>query len=193
MIGSWTSIPETSYIGVANDFLIDEDRTLRTVRWWGGYYYDNAPCEPGPEPLGFYVRVYLEADCLPSPPRYHRPVAEYFVEGTAGETYVGCQGELYPLYRYEADIDFPASGGTRYFLCVQMVLAQLEPPLWGRLAAASVTGCECAIFTNAYLDDWCLPISVIYGISLDASQEFECDTPVTTQHTTWGKVRALYR
>ncbi len=193
LIGSWTANQETSYEGVANDFLIGEDRIIRRVRWWGGYYYNDVPCEPGPAPIGFYLRIYLEADCLPSPPSYYHPVAEYFVEGAAGETFIGCQSELYPLYRYEADIDFHALGGVRYFLCVQMVVSEFGPPIWGRLAAASVTGCECAIFTNAYLEDWCLPISDIYGVSMDASQEFECDTPVAVQRSSWGRIRALFR
>ena len=141
---------------------------------------------------GFNLRFYDSAQCLPDPPVYGHPIAEFIVVGDAGETFVGCQQDVCPLFRYEAEVDFSASGGVGYWFGAQLA-ANEGPSVWGRLAASSITGCESVFGVNQLQYwDW-VPISQATGFPVDASQEFECDTPVPTQHTTWGKLRALYR
>lgn len=177
---------------IANDFVFEEDRTIRKIRWWGGYYGNDVPCEPGMVAAGFHVRLYRSDGCMTDPPYYGVPLAEWEVEGSAGETFVGCSQDGFPLYRYESLIDLDATGGTPYWLGIQMA-DHAYPPQWGRLLTPTITGCESLFWTNAYFDWMWYPLSELIFFPLDASQEFECETPVPTQHTTWGKVRALYR
>jgi hypothetical protein len=141
---------------------------------------------------GFNLRFYDSAQCLPDPPYYGHPIAEFIVVGNAGETSVGCQQDLYPLFRYEAEVNFSAAGGMGYWFGAQLA-ANEGPSVWGRLAASTITGCESAFGVNQLQYwDW-MPLSDVFGFALDASQEFECDAPVAVQQSSWGRIRALYR
>lgn len=172
----------------ANDFVLDGDGTITVVRWWGGYWTCADSCDPGMSAPGFYLRFYEDDDCLPT---VYGAYAEFFVEGSAGETYIGCQEGLRPLYRYEAEVNVPIIGGVRCWLSAQMA-SHGYPPQWGRLAAGEVTGCESA-FRGGLLVPWWYPISDVFGVALDLSQEFECETPVAVEECSWGRTKGLYR
>ncbi len=179
-------------VEVANDFAFEADRTIGRVRWWGGYYQTPVPCEAGLVATGFNLRFYDSANCLPDPPYYGYPIAEFIIVGNAGETSVGCQQGLYPLFRYEADVNLSVVGGEVYWFGAQLA-ANEGPSLWGRLAASTVTGCESAFGVNQLQYwDW-MHLSDVLGFALDVSQEFECDAPVAVQQSSWGRIRALYR
>ncbi len=178
----------------ANDFVFEVDRTIQRVRWWGGYYSNIVACDPGMVAPGFHLRFYTyeREPCRPDEPG-DDPYTEYFVQGPAGETLVGCIGDVYPLYRYETDVVLPIAGGVRYWFSAQMANHDY-PPQWGRLAAGTITGCESVVGPNGWLEQpWWQHPSEVFGFPVDFSQEFECDTPVPVQQTSWGKVRALYR
>jgi hypothetical protein len=171
----------------AGDFILDDDRTITRIRWWGGYYSNDVPCDPGMTPAGFYLRFYeSDPDCLPA---LGPPLIEIFVPGDAGQSLVGCGSGMFPLYRYEAPVSLSLLGGTRYWLSVQ-IADHPYPPQWGRLAAAAVQGCDGAF--RAFLP-WWEPLEAIVGVPLDLGQELECDVPVAVQARTWGQVKALYR
>jgi hypothetical protein len=176
----------------ANDIIFPSDATIVRARWWGGYDECAVPCDPGMVAPGFTLLFYEDDQCLPAPD-HSRPYAEIFVEGAAGETFVGCQSDLRPLYRYEAGVDVPVSGGVSYWFSALMS-SHPFPPVWGRLTAGVVTGCESA-FGMYSLEGWegWYPISELGGIPLDMSQELECDVPVAVQPCSWSRIKGLYR
>lgn len=180
---------------VANDFVFDEARTITKVRWWGGYYDNTAPCDPGATPTGFHLFFYTYEGCDPLdfPYGHWEPILEISVPGSAGETAVGCQSEWgWPLYRYEAQVDVPVPGGTRYWFVAQMEI-HTYPPIWGRLSAGTVTGCE-SLFGSHTLEGWFWdPVSYFFGHSLDVSQEFECETIVPVKESSWGRIKSSFR
>jgi hypothetical protein len=67
------------------------------------------------------------------------------------------------------------------------------PPQIGRVASDEVRGCR-TMFRSVYFSylDW-TPVSAIFGVPYDASQEFECECTTPTTSTRWGKIKALYR
>jgi hypothetical protein len=177
---------------VANDFTLDGSRTITMARWWGGYYNNTVPCEAGITPPGFYLSFYENADCLPLQFPHYNPYAEFFISGSAGEVSVGCQQGTFPLFRYEADVSVPVTGGVTYWFGVQMADHSF-PPQWGRLGAAAVTGCESAMWIHTL--DWPEwdPVTWILGFPADFSQEFECESIVPVRGSTWGRIKGLYR
>jgi hypothetical protein len=177
----------------ANDFVFDVDQTIRKARWWGGYYSNIQACDPGMVAPGFYLRFYNieEEPCRPNDPG-DDPYTEYFVQGPAGETLVGCVGDLYPLYRYEADLILPVTGGVRYWFSAQMADHGFQPQ-WGRLTAPTITGCESVAGPGIFDTPWWWTATEMIGFPVDFSQEFECESPVLVEPTSWGRVRALYR
>jgi hypothetical protein len=177
---------------VANDFVFDADRVIRRVRWWGEYWENTTPCEAGIVPPGFYLRVYHDFDCLPDEGEHGDPYAEYFAEGPAGEAFVACREDQFPIYSYEWDVEIPISAGVRYWMSIQMADHGF-PPQWGRLTTETTTGCVSA-FGGGWLEPpWWMTVTDVVGFPVDFSQEFECDTPVAVQQSSWGRIRALYR
>lgn len=174
---------------VANDFVLDEASTIVRARWWGGYYGNTNPCDPGMAAPGFRLRFYEDLeDCLPTP---GYPLAEFVVEGTANETYVGCQQEEFPLFAYEAELNLPVTGGVRVWFSVQ-IADHGYPPQWGRLATVEISGCESAFRAGWWWWGWD-PVGQVIGYSTDFSQEFDCETAVAVEECSWGRIKRLYR
>ncbi len=172
---------------IANDFWVDHDGSIDCACWWGGYYNNNGCGDIGIA-TNWNLRFYDDGGCVPL------SVLAETVGAFAYETSVYCQGGLYPVFQYEAGVDFQITGNTLYWFGAQ-ASDHTFPPQVGRIASAGVVGCD-SVFKSAYFSypDWTPGIDV-FGVAFDASQEFReyCILPVGTQRTTWGAVKGLYR
>jgi hypothetical protein len=171
---------------VANDS-VPPCANLNRVVWWGGYWNNTTPCEPGIETPGFNIRLYADAASVPGD-----LIAELtVVPGGFTEEKIGCQSEGIPLYRWSAEVSLEVVPDVPIWFSVQM-LEHSFTPQWGRLAAGAVTGAP-TMFRSDYFEvsDW-TSASAVFDTEFEASQEFDCcETPART--TTWGAVKALYR
>jgi hypothetical protein len=153
-------------IEMANDFVPTEPWIVH-VTWWGGYFNNTDPCEPGIPPSSFNLRFYEATNCLPG-----TTILE-ILNLTASEEFLLCQGDQYPIYQYEADVLVEVSPGNAYWFSAQMSDHDF-PPQWGRLCSARIVECESA-FRSEYwgFPDW-TPVSggdIFWPY--DLSQEFE--------------------
>jgi hypothetical protein len=169
---------------LANDFFLAADNTITLARWWGGYWNNNSCSDIG-YATNWNLRFYDDGGCVPL-----TSLAEY-LGAFANETNVYCQGGLYPIFKYEVAVSLPVTGNTLYWFGAQ-VADHTFPPQCGRVASASVVGCD-STFRSVYFSypDWTPGIDV-FGVAFDASQEFEAGT-VPTNSTTWGAIKGLYR
>ncbi len=172
---------------VANDFV--PTGNISHVTFWGGYYNNSTPCSSGITTPGFNLKFYSDGGCVPSSTT---PDVAWIVATTFGETSVGCQSGAYPMFKWDIDVTVNATSGNLYWFGGQ-VLDHAFPPQGGRLAAATVTGCD-SVFRSVYFGypDWTPGIDV-FGVAFDASQEFTCGGVVATQPSTWGQIKGLYR
>jgi hypothetical protein len=170
---------------IANDFFLTANNTITIARWWGGYYNNNGCSDIGIA-TNWNLRFYDDGGCVPL------TTLSETLGAFANETFVYCQGGFYPIFKYEVATSVPVTGNTLYWFGAQAA-DHAFPPQCGRIASASVVGCD-TVFKSAYFSfpDWTPGIDV-FGVAFDASQEFEnfCITP--TEKTTWGAVKALYR
>ena len=152
---------------LANDFVPTEP-TITHVTWWGGYYNNTDPCEPGDLTTGFNLRFFEDADCVPGQIVADLSVSDFTVE------MVWCQASFYPEYEYGADVSVAVLPGNRYWFCAQMQ-DHAYPPQWGRLEATRVTDCT-SQWRSAFWGepDWIGACSIIFE-NCDFSQEFEGD------------------
>jgi hypothetical protein len=151
---------------LANDF-IPTETTVTHATWWGGYFNNTTPCEPGIPTPGFNLEFFETDDCLPG-----QIIASISTTDFTEES-VGCQSDSYPLYKWGAYVAVDVVPGNRYWFCAQ-VADHAFPPQGGRLASVNVVGCDGA-FRGAYFGypdwtDWC-----DYWVCPDFSQEFEGD------------------
>ena len=186
-----------------NDFWFTHDQYIGFARWWGGYWNNYGCSDIGYAThwnLHFYssarrgihgggsgeTQSELGTQCLP-----WAVVAEY-PAAYANEAYVYCQGGVYPVFRYEVAVSVAVSGGGRYWFGAQAA-DHTFPPQVGRIASGQIIGCD-SMFRSAYFSypDW-TPVIDAFGISFDASQEFESGGATPRQLSTWGIVRSLYR
>ncbi len=174
---------------LANDFYLTYDTVLCYARWWGGYYNNNG-CSDNGYGMNWNLRFYDDAGCVPL-----ATVTEY-LGAWANETNVYCQGGFYPIFRYTAELSpVPIIANTLYWFSAQAA-DHAFPPQVGRIASASVVGCD-TVFKSAYFSypDW-TPSVDVFGVAFDASQEFEarnCIWTIAAKKTTWGAVKGLYR
>ncbi len=173
---------------IANDFYVARDTDVGLARWWGGYYNNNGCGDIGVA-TNWNLRFYDDGGCVPL------SVLAETVGALANETNIYCQGGLYPIFEYnDYTICIYATANTLYWFSAQ-ASDHAYPPQCGRVASASVVGCD-SVFKSAYFSypDWTPSIDV-FGFSFDASQEFEnyCGIVFPTQKTTWGAVKGLYR
>ncbi len=150
---------------IANDFYFTTNSTISTARWWGGYWNNNGCGDIGVA-THWNLRFYDDGGCVPL-----TVLAEY-PGAFANETNVYCQGGFYPIFQYQAPVSFQVSANTLYWFSAQ-VADHSFPPQCGRVASASVIGCDTA-FKSAYFSypDW-TPVIDVFGFSFDASQEFD--------------------
>ena len=155
---------------IANDFSPTET-VITHATWWGGYYNNSIPCDPGIPTLGFNLRFYNDRNCYaPCPPVVDLSITQFEEES------VGCQAGLYPLFRWKTNLQVQVVAGIRYWFG-----AQLEdhpfPPQFGRLASMAVVGCDSEFWTGMYFEPPCTwyPCNDVFGVPYDASQEFDGD------------------
>ncbi len=170
---------------LANDFFLTNGGSICLARWWGGYF-NNYSCDD----IGFgtywILRFYDDAFSVPGVFLYEAMVL-------ADEHFCYCQGGLYPIFKYEADISFGAVANTLYWFGA-VAADHAFPPQVGRVATCGILGCE-TVFKSAYFSypEW-TPASVVFGVEYEASQEFDCTRcAVPIEKTTWGAVKRLYR
>ncbi len=157
---------------VANDFVVS-NTCIAHVTFWGGYYNNSTPCSGGITTPGFNLKFYSDGGCGPVGTT---PDVAWIVATTFGETSVGCQQGVYPMFKWDFDLSYNpviVVQGNVYWFGGQM-LDHAFPPQGGRLAAGSVTGCD-TVFRSVYFGypDW-TPAIDVFGVAFDCSQEFEC-------------------
>lgn len=151
---------------VANDFTYPSDATITQISWWGGPY--RTP--DGALPSVFNIYIYDDNSCKPG-----NLIDSYVgIEPASAET--GTDPGGLPIYRYDANVSFPVSGGRTYWISVQAA-SHDSPPQWGRQEATSVEGCESMIKSDYFgFPDWTL-CSVPAHHPWDASEEIQINTP----------------
>lgn len=172
----------------ASDFTIacEGVAMISRICWVGGYYNWT----PGDPEVPHYSgkQVVTDADeCFPS-----ATVVNSFASPVT-VTFLGYDGFGYPTYQYCVDVNWAATGNTKYWLSIQAGDHPF-PPQWGWQEAAEVVGCE-AVYRSAYFGfpDW-TPITSVVGYPIDFSFDLECDCgPTPTKVATWGGIRNLYR
>jgi len=188
-------IASSEYIGsigltteIANDFFVTSDAVVVTAKWWGGYYNNNGCGDIG-YATNWNVRFYDDNGCIP-----FSVVSEY-LGAFANETFVYCQGGVYPVFEYKVcGLNFTAAANTLYWLGAQAA-DHAFPPQVGRVAAPATQSCD-THFKSAYFSfpDW-TPAIDVFGQAYEASQELydtdECGVPANS--TTWGAIKGLYR
>ncbi len=154
---------------VANDFVPTDG--VSQVTFWGGYYNSSTPCVSGITTPAFNLKFYRDGGCVPASTT---PDVAWIVATDFQETSVGCQSGAYPMFRWDVYASFSVVPGNLYWFGGQL-LDHAFPPQAGRLAAATVTGCD-TVFRSVYFGypDW-TPAIDVFGVSFDASQEFVCD------------------
>jgi hypothetical protein len=91
------------------------------------------------------------------------------------EESVGCQSELYPLYKWGTDLTVNLVSGNRYWFAAQ-IKDLAYPPLGGRLASMDIVGCDSAMWDPLGIgEDFWVPIGQVFGQEIDFSQEFDGD------------------
>ena len=170
---------------IANDFIVDLERTIILARWWGGYWQYT----PGdPHVTSFVLRFFESDGCLPG-----ALLQEVFIPDNAHETVITTSGDG-PLCEYSYPIQFHALAGQTYWFVAQAGDHPF-PPQWGRLQSTASVGCDAA-FRSVYwgYPDWVYACLEYMLIPCDFSQEFEDDPgPTPVLPTTWGRIRSLYR
>ncbi len=176
---------------IANDFVPTDNITF--VTFWGGYYNNSTPCSSGITTPGFNLKFYSDGGCVPAGTT--PDVA--WVSPAFTETSVGCQQGVFPMFRWDFDLNaspIAVTAGNLYWFGGQLK-DHAFPPQGGRLAAALVTGCD-TVFRSVYFGypDW-TPAIDVFGVAFDASQEFQCGPGggVAVEHSTWGQIKGLYR
>jgi hypothetical protein len=152
---------------LANDF-IPTQPTITHVTWWGGFYNNTDPCEPGIQISGFTLRFFEDSNSLPGHLIADLSVHDFTVE------LVWCQEDTWPEYEYGADVSVAVVPGLRYWLCVQMQ-DHAFPPQWGRLGTSRLTDIE-SQWRSEFWDepDWVGACDITFE-DCDFSQEFEGD------------------
>ncbi len=151
---------------IANDFTIPwSSGGIYIARWWGGYYNGNGCGDIGVA-TNWNLRLYDDNGCAPG------SLLQEFIGQHTNETFVHCQAGSYPIFQYEASVSFSILSDTRYWFSSQ-ASSHGFPPQVGRLASASVVGCE-SMFRSAYFSfpDWTWSLDV-FGLDFEASQEFD--------------------
>ncbi|MDM7915272.1 MAG: hypothetical protein ACE15D_13645 [Candidatus Eisenbacteria bacterium] len=157
----------------ANDFVLPQAATVRSVTWWGGFF--NGP--PHVELAGFWFRWFRDGGgCAPA-----EMIREELILGDCEESQIpGSE-----IYAYRADVSpVDLEGGVRYWLVIQ-ARNWYFPPQWGRVAALAVEECE-SVFRcpEAGYPDWTVVSSVI-GEPYDAS--FALSTDSDAEACCWGE------
>ncbi len=158
---------------LANDFVLnDAYGYIGLVTFWGGYYNNSTPCSAGIATPGFNLKFYSDGGCVPASTT---PDVAWIVAtiGAFNETSMGCQQGVFPMFRWDIYyVNVNVTTGNLYWFGAQM-LDHAFPPQGGRLAAASVTGCD-TVFRSVYFGypDW-TPAIDIFGVAFDCSQEFQ--------------------
>lgn len=149
---------------IANDFILSDDLVTR-VTFWGGYYNNSVPCDPGIPTPGFNFEFFEDANCLPGERIMNLVITDY------RETPIGCQSGMYPVYEWSAPVELTFVPGVRYWFCAQF-RDHGFPPQAGRLQSVSIQGCD-SQFRSAYFGypDWMWTCSEIFE-TCDFSQEF---------------------
>lgn len=151
---------------VANDFSNPSDAVVTKVSWWGGPY--RIP--DGSEPTFFNIYVYDDNSCKPG------NQIDAYLDVVATPTQTGTDPGGLAIYRYEANVSFPITGGETYWISVQAA-AHDNPPQWGRQEGTTVQGCESMIRSDYFgFPDWTV-CSVPAHHPWDASEEIEIHTP----------------
>lgn len=151
---------------LANDFTVTDELGINIARWWGGYF-NGYGCSDIGYGTHWNLRFYEDGGCTPSTVLYEQ------VNAPASETYVSCQGGFYPIFQYQVDVlSFAPQANVLYWFGAQAA-DHVYPPQVGRLASASVVGCDSAL-KSAYLGypDW-TSVGDVFGVWFDVSQEFE--------------------
>ncbi|MBD3161178.1 MAG: hypothetical protein GF346_03240, partial [Candidatus Eisenbacteria bacterium] len=106
------------YSEIANDFILEQDATVRLWRWWGGYWngYEQYVVNY------FMIRIYEDAGCVPG-----NMLAELQVD-IADVDYEVFEAEPLFVHTYCYEVDFAAN---LYWFGVQGEHA--FPPQFGRL------------------------------------------------------------
>jgi hypothetical protein len=176
---------------VANDFVPTASCVFH-VTWWGSFYNNVTPCAPDITTPGFNLKFYEDAGCMPTETPY---VWISLTPDQFSEESVGCRSGVYPIFKWDADVHASTVGGDLYWFSAQMK-DHAFPPQTGRLAAATVTGCD-TVIRSAYFGfpAW-TPVINVFGVAFDCSQEFMCTTepcgPSPTKSTTWGVIKEGY-
>lgn len=173
---------------IANDFFLTSNNVIRTAKWWGGYYNNNGCGDIG-YATNWNLRFYEDLGCVPGATLYEA------LGAPSNETFVYCQGGVYPVFTYCAGVDFSVQANTLYWFGCNAA-DHAFPPQVGRVASAAVVNCD-SVFKSAYFSypDWTPGIDV-FGVAFDASQEFSDSADcggVPTNSTTWGAIKGLYR
>lgn len=154
---------------VADDFVLAEAATVRSVTWWGGFF--NGP--PHVDLAGFHLRWFREGDCAPA-----EMIREELILGDAEETQIPGSS----IYSYRADVSpLELEPGVRYWLVIQ-ARNWFFPPQWGRVAALVTAECpgqfRCAEFGYP---DWTTaseligqPYDAAFALSTDSEAEACC-------------------
>jgi len=147
---------------VANDFVLQRN-AIDDVEWWGGYWNNSIPCDPGMTPSGFNLRFYEDAGCVPGTIVADIALTDYTQES------VGCQDGNWPLFKWSGSASVPVQAQALYWFSAQM-RDHYFPPQSGRLAAMGIQGCD-TVFKSAYFGypDW-TPAIDVFGVAFDASQ-----------------------
>ena len=172
---------------IVNDFYFTGDYWIERVTWWGGYWNGNGCGDIGVATY-WNLRFYDDGGCCPS------TVLEEYVAAYGSETFVYCQAGIYPIFEYLACPEVWCMGNTLYWFSAQAT-DHAFPPQVGRIASAEVISCD-SVFRSLYFGypDW-TPCIDVFGVPYDASQQlddFIC-IGVSTERTTWGSLKALYR
>jgi hypothetical protein len=153
---------------IANDFVPTES-VITHATWWGGYFQTDVPCDPGVPTPGFNLRFYEDAGCLPG-----SMIADIVITQFAEES-VGCQSDLYPLFKWGTDLTVDVVPGNGYWFAAQ-IKDLVFPPLGGRLSSMDIVGCDSAMWDPLGIgEDFWAPIGDIFGYEIDFSQEFNGD------------------
>ncbi len=168
---------------IANDF-VPTLPLITHATWWGGYWNNSAPCDPGIPTPGFNLEFFEDASCVPGALIANISAIDFT------EEFLVCQQGYYPMYEWSSDVTVSVTPGDRYWFCPQLKDHPF-PPQCGRLSTESIRGCD-SMFRSVYFShpDWtpaCDPDCY------DFSQEFEGSEATPARVTTWGQIKALAR
>jgi hypothetical protein len=153
---------------IANDFAWPPNAGgIGTTVWWGAFFNNSTPCASGIVTPGFNLRFYSDDGCRPGAIAADLSITDFTEES------IGCRAGVYPLFEWSTTTVVNIVEGL-YWFAPQMRDHAFAPQA-GRLASASVVGCE-SVFRSAYFGfpDW-TPVIDAFGVEVDFSQGFGGD------------------